>query len=216
MFVAKSKIVIFGVLGFCAAAWALAGSAVAQDKERPKEKPGQRDGESPVVRGLIKSVEQGKIVITLQRDGGKAEDKTLALAKTVKVHVGEKEGTVADLKTGMRAEAKLSPDQKEVVAIRIAPVRPAPKGEKEKDRAGVRGIFKEVKGNKIVITIQRDGAQAQDKEYALAKEVRVSVPGKEAAAQITDLRPGAQVLLTLSEDQREVVSVREFPRRKEQ
>lgn len=172
-----------------------------------------RDEERPSVRGLLKSVQADKIVVTIQRDGEQPHDKTLPLARNVRVRLSEKEGKVADLRTGMRIQATLSADDKEVIAVVATAGRPAGR-QRDADRGALRAVLKEIKGDKIIVTIPREGEQVQEKAFTLSKKVQVSTQSKEAA-QLADLRPGSMVALTLSNDQREVTAIRELSRRRD-
>ncbi|MCI0379857.1 MAG: hypothetical protein L0215_19930, partial [Gemmataceae bacterium] len=153
--------------------------------QRPKK---DEDKKAPTVTGKLEAVDAAANTVTLsttRRPEGKTE-KTYSLAKDVKVMRDRKEAKLADLKKGSQATLTLTADQKTVVSINIAsPTIAAPL--KSADAAK----------NTITVIVGGGRAEKQDKTYQVAKDVKVTIDGKDA--QLADLKAGAMLTIVVDE-----------------
>jgi hypothetical protein len=126
--------------------------------------------------------DKASIIITTDSRTTGPSGRTFAVAKDAKILQDNKEARLGDLKTGGRVTVQLSPAEKTVVAITVT-------------GATMTGALKSVDAavNTVTVVFQvRRGPQ--EKTFRVAKDVRVTVDGKEA--KLTDLKAGTVLALT--------------------
>ena len=155
--------------------------------------------------GTLKAVDGAKNTITIV---GREGDKTIELAKDVKVSIDDgkgdkappKQGKFADLTIGGMVTFRLSLDQKTVVAVHAA-------------GASIDGILKTVDAakNTITVTVMVKGEPAVDRTFAVAQDARIHIGGKLGKpGTLADLAAGAQIAVKLSADMKTVVAIQGF------
>jgi Cu/Ag efflux protein CusF len=150
---------------------------------------GIRRPEEGRVGGMVKKVDEKARTITLASQRG-GDEKTYPLAEGAKVMLGEKEGTLADIKPDMAVLLRLNRDGKVtgVIARGAGAARP------EATRAVGTVKKLDVKASKLTLTL-RGG---DEKEYSLAEAVRVMAGAK--AGKIEDIQEGDTVGVMLDRD----------------
>jgi hypothetical protein len=198
--------------------------AVVAIREVPGDDPGRRpeqgkDGEKrAVVFGLAKATDPAKntITITILRDGGGGEDRTYELAKDVRIVVPRNENAkLGDVAAGMRCWLTLGPDRALVTLVQAGfqgrPERPAVgDAGREKRQPTLNGTLKSVDASKNSLTVTlRDEAGDYERTLEISKDVRVVV-GRREGATMADVKAGMRVQLTLSNDRKVIIQIREF------
>jgi hypothetical protein len=152
--------------------------------------------------GALKAIDGVKNTITI---GAKEGDKTIELAKDVKISIDDgkgekapqKQAKLADLAIGGMVTMRLSLDQKTVVAVHA-------------EAPSIDGVLKAVDAakNTITVTVMVKGAPAMDRTFEVAKDARIHIGGKLGKqGNLADLAAGAQVVVKLSADMKTVVAI---------
>jgi RNA polymerase sigma factor (sigma-70 family) len=167
--------------------------------------------EGATVGGTVKAVDADRKQITLQtragRGGEGAEEKAFDVTAETEILIDDgkgrrfsvKEGKLADVPVGAVALVRLSADQRVVTSLRA-------------EGATVQGAVKAVDADKGTITLvtqrARDGTVVEEKTYAVAKDARVVIDGKEGkVADVKADENGPPVWLRLSPDQKAVTGI---------
>jgi hypothetical protein len=152
-----------------------------------------------VQTGRVKAVDGDRITL---EGRGREDGPTFELTPDTKIALDGKEARAADLKPGTSVMLYLSADGKRLLAIRA--------GERTERATATIGVLKAVDAKAGTLTVEglRGG---QERTLTLAKEVKVTVAGKEARPE--DLKSGQTVVLTLDRDGRTVreITVRGRP-----
>src|SRR5262249_10365442 len=73
---------------------------------------------APELRGTRKALDRDRRITVTRRSGGHDHDRTVPLAKSLKVEIDETPAALADLKPGMAVWLKLAPDGDTVLEIK--------------------------------------------------------------------------------------------------
>jgi RNA polymerase sigma factor (sigma-70 family) len=165
--------------------------------------------EGSTASGTLKAVHAGQITLTTRVGRGDVgdENKTFDVAPETVIlfddgrgrRLSVKEGKLDDLPPGALVRLKLAPDQKTVTSLLA-------------EGPSVQGAVKAVDTAKRTITVvtrrARDGSPVEDKTYAVARDARVVIDGKEGKlADVKAEENGPLVGLKLSLDQKVVQSI---------
>jgi RNA polymerase sigma factor (sigma-70 family) len=154
--------------------------------------------------GTVKSVDAAKGSITISATKGDTSiDRTFEVAKEAHVSVDGKETNLNDVKAGLRANVKLSEDQKTAVAIGC-------------EGPTVIGELKEVAADKktlkVAVSVPTDKTdktsprKTEEQTIKVAEDARVIADGQKKAT-LSDLKAGSTVAVQISADGERAISI---------
>ena len=175
--------------------WLLgAGQSRAFGDERPRQEKREerrREGRRPAVRtqrGILADVGDNKLTLT----GDRRESVEVAVTDATKVFIDGKPAKLAGLAKGMMVIIERG-ETDAVLAVRA-------------EGPTIGGVVKSVGKDRITIKGRaRERQPAEDVEYPLAKELKVTIDGKPGA--VTDLKEGDAIGLGLSADKKAVLAI---------
>jgi hypothetical protein len=184
--------------------------SVVAIQEIKGEVPGGRERreERASIFGQVKTVDPVKntITITIARDGGVQEERTLELSREARFVVPRKEDAkLADVTPGLRVWLTMAEDRRSVVLVRGDEGREG----RGRRQPSVSGTVKAIEPGKSITLTVKDEGQTFDKSFPLAPAVKVFA-GDERLGQLADVKPGDRVTLTFGENQRTVIGIRPF------
>lgn len=163
--------------------------------------------EGPNLYGVAKSIDAAKstLTITSPQRGGEAEEKIFEVAKNAMILLDDgkgrrlslKEGKLADVPVGSAIMVKLSADQKSVSTLRA-------------EGPSANGRLKSIDAGKGTITVEifvARGENPEEKTYTFAKDVRVTIDGKEGKLADIKVEDGTFAQVRLSLDQKTVQAI---------
>ena len=158
---------------------------------------GSIQAEGQGVNGVVKAVDAGQNSITLAV-GKTGEERILAVSKDAKVIIDGRPGKVVNVPVEAMATAKLTADQKGIVGLGVS-------------GPSIQGVLKAVDAakGKITVTVPVSKVDSENKVFDLAKQVAIAmVSGKNSVPlQLADLKPGQEVVLRLTADQKAVAQI---------
>jgi ferric-dicitrate binding protein FerR (iron transport regulator) len=168
--------------------------AFAEEKKRDGEerkKDGERRPNVRTQKGTVLSAGDGKLTLA---GGDRRNGVTLDVAETTKVFIDGKAAKLSDLTKGMLVSIERgTKDGDPVVSIRA-------------EGPTIAAVIKSVSKDKVTVQGRgREGRNAEEVEYPLIKDAKITIDGKPGAA--ADLKAGDRVGLGLSSDRKSVLSI---------
>jgi RNA polymerase sigma factor (sigma-70 family) len=146
--------------------------------------------EGPSAGGEVKAVDAANGTITL---ADKAGERTYAVAKDAHVVIDDRAGTLADLPVGAHVKARLSADQKAVLALGAA-------------GPSIKGVLKgaDADKRKVTVAVPVNKVETEDRSFDVARDASVVTEINGVLLRLADLKGDKHVVLQMSADQKTV------------